>query len=304
MKRIKTNQFIKIIMIALLLILIVLEPINVVNADDVNAINTSNNEVNNTLVSTATVVPVDKTQGVQIDNEYYSINTGRFINASQTQTNYYDDGEGNTFAIYIQPTTSIDKDASSYYYEDIYSERMLDAASKSFLSTITNQNTDEQFFNGIDESKVIQITNNDGQSYPALFWKFSIKFSNTNYFFYVYEVMDKNVMYNMTFCATSYNFLENNNIDSVVNSFKIKNYQPFEHKTGGTNLISSFTQNEVLSKAVIILAIVVVIALIVVIINMKKVDKEEKELEEQELEKEQNTQNIPHDGIDEIDDKK
>ena len=68
MKRIKTNQFIKKIMIAFLLIILAFGSVSLVNADEANAIDTSNNEVNNTLVSTATVVPVDKSQGVQIDN--------------------------------------------------------------------------------------------------------------------------------------------------------------------------------------------------------------------------------------------
>ena len=284
MKSIKTNKLRRIVVVAFIVFLL-FSQLSILKAEEVKNTNDAN-VVTNEIVTIGTVVPNDKLEGIQVDNEYYSVNTGRFVNASQTQSNYYDDGEGNTFAIYIQPTTSIDSDASNYYYEDIYSERMLKVASKSFLETVTSQNSDGQFFNGIDDSKIIELTNSDGDSYPALFWKFSIKFNNANYFFYVYEIIDKNVMYNMTFCATSYNFLENNNIDSVLNSFKIKNYQPFEHKSGGKNIISMFTQNDILSKVVIVLVVIIIVVIIVVVINMKKVDKEEKELEKEELEKE------------------
>lgn len=287
MKKIK-NELLKII-IAFLLVLTLFSHTTIIKADEANSVEGAQNA----LVSTGTMVMVDQFEGIKVDNEYYTINTGRYKKESPNQSNYYEDGEGNTFAIYTQPTNTIDANASSYYYEDIYSERMLEAASTSFMNTITSQTVEGQSFNGIDEKKIVDVKNNDGDSYPALFWKFSMKFSNTNYFFYVYEIIDKNVMYNMTFCATSYTFLENNNnVDSVLNSFKIKNYQSFDHKGEVSNFVSSFTQNEILSKVVVGLVIAIVIIMIIVVIDMKKVDKEEKELEKEELEKEEQNEAV------------
>ena len=216
--------------------------------------------------------------GVQIDNEYFSVNTGRFSNASQTQDNFYDDGEGNTFGIYVQPTSTIDPKASTYYYEDIFNDDMLDAAAKSFVDTIVSQQKEGQSFNGIDELKIDKITNSSGESYPVLFWKFSIKYGNTNYFFYVYEIIDKTMMYNMTFSATSYDFLEGNNVKSVLNSFKIKNYQEFDHKSKASNLVSSAIHSNTIAKIVGTVVAAVVFVILTLIGKMKKNKKEEKEI--------------------------
>ncbi len=85
-------------------------------------------------------------------------------------------------------------------------------------------------------------------------------------------------MYNLTFSATSYNFLEGNDINSIISSFKIKNYQEFDHKPNNGNLVSSAIHSKSLSKVIGICAAVVVLVIISLIIKMKRVNKEELEM--------------------------
>ena len=217
-------------------------------------------------------------EGVTLDTDYFTINTGRFKNASQTQENFYDDGEGNTFGIYVQPTSTIDPKASTYYYEDIFNDTMLEAASKSFIDTIVGQQSAGQSFNGLDELKIDELKNGFGDSYPVLFWKFSIKYGNANYFFHVYEIIDKNMMYNMTFSATSYDLLEGNDVKTILNSFKIKDYKEFDHRSKASNIVNSAVRNTVVPKIVGAVVAIVVFAALSLIPKMKKVNKEEKEI--------------------------
>lgn len=274
------------VVFSILLLILILTQVTWVNADEtIQGTNTSNAQVitdnqttSDNQATHAVVVKKEDAQGIQVDNNYYSINTGRFINSNQNRDNYYDDGEGNTFAVYIQPTTDINKNSMNIYYEDVYSDSMLKAASQSIISEIINQQVEGQFFNGIDESRIIEVTNTNGDTYPALFWKYSVKFNNSNFFFYTYEIIDKNVMYNLTFSATSYNFLESSDINSIVNSFKIKNYQEFEHKPNNGSFVSSVIHSKSLSKVIGICVAVVVIIIISLIIKMKRVNKEEIEM--------------------------
>ena len=288
-KQIKSrNKFNIRVCFSVILLIIMLTQVTWVNADETNTSNnqakgvnqvaTDNQATAENQVTKAVVVKKEDAQGIQIDNNYYSVYTGRFINSNQNRDNYYDDGEGNTFAVYIQPTTDINKNSMNIYYEDVYSESMLKAASQSIINEIINQQVEGQFFNGIDESKIIEVTNTDGNTYPALFWKYSVKFNNSNYFFYTYEIIDKNIMYNLTFSATSYNFLESSDINSIISSFKIKNYQEFEHKPNNGNLVSSAIHSKSLSKVIGICAAVVVLVIISLIIKMKRVNKEEIEM--------------------------
>ena len=266
-----TSNFYTRVVISAILLIILLTQATWVHADEAA-------QETNTSATQAVVVKKEDAQGIQIDNNYYSVYTGRFINSNQNRDNYYDDAEGNTFAVYIQPTTDINKNSMNIYYEDVYSESMLKAASQSIINEIINQQVEGQFFNGIDESKIIEVTNTDGNTYPALFWKYSVKFNNSNYFFYTYEIIDKNIMYNLTFSATSYNFLESSDINSIISSFKIKNYQEFEHKPNNGNLVSSAIHSKSLSKVIGICAAVVVLVIISLIIKMKRVNKEEIEM--------------------------
>ena len=288
-KQIKSrNNFNIRVCFSVILLIIMLTQVTLVYADETNTSNNQANGVNQVAadnqataenqVTKAVVVKKEDAQGIQIDNNYYSVYTGRFINSNQNRDNYYDDGEGNTFAVYIQPTTDINKNSMNIYYEDVYSESMLKAASQSIINEIINQQVEGQFFNGIDESRIIEVTNTDGNTYPALFWKYSVKFNNSNYFFYTYEIIDKNIMYNLTFSATSYNFLESSDINSIISSFKIKNYQEFEHKPNNGNLVSSAIHSKSLSKVIGICAAVVVLVIISLIIKMKRVNKEEIEM--------------------------